>query len=103
MEDFDDNLTQRLFDNFQFVNFTEIGKRAAAKGYTAEKWEADFALSALMEIPDQYRTICKLGLLGKQQFSRPATTVNVVPVKRGPDASEHWQRARQHMGKPWPP
>jgi hypothetical protein len=45
MEEFDDQLTQRLFDNFQFVNFTELGRRAAARGYGAAKWEADFALA----------------------------------------------------------
>ena len=83
MEEFDDALTQRLFDNFQFVNFTELGKRAAAQGFTAEKWEADFALSALMEIPDQYAIISKLGLLGKQHFNRQARKVEVCPLAAG--------------------
>jgi hypothetical protein len=39
MEQFDDLLPERKFDNFQFVNFTQISKRAAAQGYTAARWE----------------------------------------------------------------
>lgn len=53
MEDFDDGLPQRQFDNFQFVNFTEVMHQT----YGADPWQrkALFALRALMEVPDQYR------------------------------------------------
>uniref|UniRef100_A0A6N2K3T3 RING-type domain-containing protein n=1 Tax=Salix viminalis TaxID=40686 RepID=A0A6N2K3T3_SALVM len=47
MREFDDNIPDRDFDNFQFVNFTEIMSKNAA---TSRK-ETEFALSALMEIP----------------------------------------------------
>lgn len=51
MKEFDDYIPQRAFDNFQFVNFTEI-----MSGHSnVEKKEAAFALAALMEIPLQYR------------------------------------------------
>jgi E3 ubiquitin-protein ligase RGLG len=51
MKQFDDNIPQRAFDNFQFVNFTKIMSENA----DVSKKEAAFALAALMEIPLQYR------------------------------------------------
>ncbi|XVE86502.1 hypothetical protein DITRI_Ditri18aG0038700 [Diplodiscus trichospermus] len=51
MQQFDDNIPHRAFDNFQFVNFTKI----MSENTETSKKEAAFALSALMEIPYQYR------------------------------------------------
>jgi len=55
MEEFDDGLPTRNFDNFQFVNFTEEMTKYGGN-------EVHFAMSALMEIPDQFLEIKKLNL-----------------------------------------
>lgn len=57
MEEFDDKLPKRRYDNFQFVPFNETMARA-------ENREVTFSIEALQEIPEQYQTIKKLGLLG---------------------------------------
>lgn len=56
MREYDDLLPQRQFDNFQFVEFEDVIRKSRYP-------DAAFALHALMEIPDQYKTIIKLGLL----------------------------------------
>jgi len=56
MKDFDDNLPERKFDNFQFVNFNAVMKITPHP-------DTAFALHALMEVPDQYKLVKRLGLL----------------------------------------
>ncbi|KAG8079132.1 hypothetical protein GUJ93_ZPchr0007g4460 [Zizania palustris] len=51
MKHFDDSIPDRAFDNFQFVNFTDI----MSTSKDMPKKEAAFALAALMEIPSQYK------------------------------------------------
>lgn len=65
------------------VNFTELGKRAAAQSFSASKWEADFALAALMELPDQYKTISAMGMLGNDRLLVPGHNVRVIPAPGG--------------------
>ncbi|KAG1363790.1 hypothetical protein COCNU_11G006170 [Cocos nucifera] len=65
MREFDDNIPSRAFDNFQFVNFTEIMGRNIA----ISKKETEFALAALMEIPSQYKATIHLQLLGFVPFA----------------------------------
>ncbi|WVZ01480.1 hypothetical protein V8G54_027549 [Vigna mungo] len=61
MRKFDDRIPARDYDNFQFVNFTEIMSRNISP---SEK-EAAFALAALMEIPFQYKATMEFGILGR--------------------------------------
>lgn len=56
MEEFDDSLPTRQFDNFQFVNYNSVIQASLDT-------DVDFALHALMEIPSQYQAIKQLGLL----------------------------------------
>lgn len=57
MNEFDDKLPARRFDNYQFVEFHKLKKKYC------ENFDAAFALHAMMEIPDQYKCIKNLGLL----------------------------------------
>ncbi|KAI4382481.1 hypothetical protein MLD38_008440 [Melastoma candidum] len=67
MREFDDNIPARAFDNFQFVNFTEI----MSKKVDSSRKEAEFALAALMEIPSQYLATLDLNLLGRRRGGAP--------------------------------
>ncbi|XP_062203693.1 E3 ubiquitin-protein ligase RGLG2-like [Phragmites australis] len=67
MKEFDDNIPARSFDNFQFVNFTAI----MSKKISQSKKETEFALSALMEIPLQYKATLELGILGRRLAKSP--------------------------------
>ncbi|XP_023633289.1 E3 ubiquitin-protein ligase RGLG5 isoform X2 [Capsella rubella] len=76
MRQFDDNIPARAFDNFQFVNFTEI----MAKNLDPGRKEAEFALSALMEIPSQYKATLELGLLGRRTGKSPNKIALPPPI-----------------------
>lgn len=76
MRHFDDNVPDREFDNFQFVQLdtTRLTKAAAAAAAAAgtaaygaraaqlEALESKFAVEALQEVPDQWTEINHLGL-----------------------------------------
>jgi E3 ubiquitin-protein ligase RGLG len=53
---YDDSLTDRKFDNFQFVDYQSCMKNS-------KNPELSFALNALMEIPKQYELIKNFGYL----------------------------------------
>lgn len=79
MQEFDDNIPARAFDNFQFVNFTEI----MSKNKEQSRKETEFALSALMEIPIQYKATIELNLLGGRNGSIPERIPLPPPVQSG--------------------
>ncbi|PSS13623.1 E3 ubiquitin-protein like [Actinidia chinensis var. chinensis] len=72
MREFDDNIPARAFDNFQFVNFTDI----MSKNVDPLRKQTEFALTALMEIPSQYKATLELNILGRRTGSAP----NRVPL-----------------------
>ncbi|KAJ0407436.1 hypothetical protein P43SY_004977 [Pythium insidiosum] len=57
MEHYDDSLPKRKFDNFQFVDFNRV------MNLNRIKPDVGFATAALMEIPEQFRIIRRLGYL----------------------------------------
>ncbi|XP_057458217.1 E3 ubiquitin-protein ligase RGLG4-like [Lotus japonicus] len=61
MRKFDDKIPARDYDNFQFVNFTDI----MSKNTSPSEKETAFALAALMEIPFQYKATMEFGILGR--------------------------------------
>jgi hypothetical protein len=58
MEEFDDKLPQRTFDNFQFVDFHGLLTKPHV-----ENFDVEFAVAALQEIPAQYKAIRRLNLM----------------------------------------
>ncbi|EXB82482.1 E3 ubiquitin-protein ligase RGLG2 [Morus notabilis] len=88
MREFDDNIPSRAFDNFQFVNFTEIMSKNVDPG----RKQAEFALSALMEIPSQYKATIELGLLGRQRGTAP-NRVPLPPPIAAPSNGRHTSRS----------
>ncbi|XP_071702092.1 E3 ubiquitin-protein ligase RGLG2-like [Rutidosis leptorrhynchoides] len=82
MREFDDNIPARAFDNFQFVNFTEI----MSKNINRSKKEAEFALAALMEIPSQYKATLELNILGASR-GKAKDRIALPPPRYGSTAS----------------
>jgi len=62
MDSLDDDLPERVFDNTQFVTWAPF-QQALDRGEKPDVVEAAFAVCALQEVPQQYRTVANLGLL----------------------------------------
>ncbi|XP_024038672.1 E3 ubiquitin-protein ligase RGLG3 isoform X2 [Citrus clementina] len=75
VQQFDDNIPQRAFDNFQFVNFTKI----MSENKETSKKEAAFALAALMEIPLQYKATLSLHSFNGELVAGPRTRLLPPP------------------------
>jgi len=91
MNALDDDLPERAFDNLQFVDFSPF-QQALVRGESPRVIEPAFAVCALQEVPQQYRTIAHLGLL--EAHGRQGRALEVAEVdfcKEGPPA----KRARQ--------
>lgn len=95
MQAFDDNLPLRNFDNFQFINFTQI----MASNLPPQQKEARFALAALMEIPMQYKATAELHLLSRRRGISPG----VVPLPPPPMFSQAPRAPFNMPSAPAPP
>lgn len=67
MEEFDDRLFGRRFDNFHFCDFHRSQKDSKTP-------DAAFSLAALMEVPQQYQSMVELGLLYPEDKQPPSQT-----------------------------
>uniref|UniRef100_A0ACD5WN57 Uncharacterized protein n=1 Tax=Avena sativa TaxID=4498 RepID=A0ACD5WN57_AVESA len=92
MKEFDDNIPARAFDNFQFVNFSEI----MSKNMPQSRKEAAFALSALMEIPQQYKATVELGILGRRSLKAPQR----VPLPPPTGSQDAYSYGTKSFSKP---
>ncbi|XP_052188118.1 E3 ubiquitin-protein ligase RGLG5-like [Diospyros lotus] len=94
MRDFDDNIPARAFDNFQFVNFTEI----MSKKVDPIRKQTEFALAALMEIPSQYKATIELNILGQQTEDAPNRVALPPPLAAslGNSSKPHHSSTFQH-------
>ncbi|XP_052728987.1 E3 ubiquitin-protein ligase RGLG5 isoform X4 [Vigna angularis] len=99
MREFDDNIPSRAFDNFQFVNFTEIMTR----NVDSSRKETDFALSALMEIPSQYKATIELGILGARRGHSPDRVALPPPLYGRTSSSISTKSTRSNSFQQRPP
>ncbi|KAL3642293.1 E3 ubiquitin-protein ligase rglg2 [Castilleja foliolosa] len=98
MREFDDNIPARAFDNFQFVNFTDI----MSKNMDRSRKEAEFALSALMEIPSQYKATMELNILGNSR-GKGVDRVSLPPPLYGAASFSTPKTSRVNSFKPTAP
>ncbi|KAL7169170.1 hypothetical protein ACSBR2_034250 [Camellia fascicularis] len=83
MREFDENIPAWAFDNFQFVNFTEIMSNNVAQSRKG----TEFALVALMEIPSEYKATIELNILGGRKGNVPKRVPFPAPIYSAPSFS----------------
>ena len=98
MKQFDDNIPARAFDNFQFVNFTEI----MSKNMDRSRKETEFALAALMEIPSQYKATLELNILGACR-GKDIDRIPLPPPLYGAASFNSPKTSRQYSSRPSAP
>merc|ERR1719487_2983939 len=93
MDKFDDELPERRFDNFQFVDFNSVFTK-----YPLERREAAFATHALMEVPEQYQAVKRLRLLSHGAAS---ASIKSVPAPLQPPTSRTYRQLAQDLPGDW--
>ncbi|CAD6262197.1 unnamed protein product [Miscanthus lutarioriparius] len=86
MQGFDDAIPMRAFNNFQFVNFSEIMSRETAKSRN----EAALAFEVFSKVPLQFKAAMELGISGRNLPVSPGRAPRAPPdevIPRTPGAS----------------
>ncbi len=84
MQQFDDAIPNRKWDNWQTVLMEQsLGKKGGSLEYCPPEAEAQFALDALMEVPDQYNITQQLNLL----YSRKGVNHAKVQIINPPEVA----------------
>jgi E3 ubiquitin-protein ligase RGLG len=78
MHTFDDKLHSRKFDNFQFVELNKLNR---------ENIDIAFAVSALQEIPDQYKYIKDNGLLKSYPRTNTNEYIKLLPNQQSTNSN----------------
>jgi len=83
MEEFDDGLPERQFDNFQFVPFAKFHElmREVEKVKQQRLIEIAFMVCALQEVPAQYSILKRLALVGNGGPAASASAASGAMVK----------------------
>lgn len=102
MEEYDDELPERHFDNFQFVDYNAVvgatmcmhnHSTVSSHDQITARIEARFALAALMEVPDQFAFIKKAGLLSTSALDVPVRTARLAAPPKPKRPSNSGRRA----------
>ncbi|KAL0356334.1 UNVERIFIED_CONTAM: E3 ubiquitin-protein ligase RGLG2 [Sesamum radiatum] len=103
MREFDDNIPSRAFDNFQasYTVFLSQGE-IMSKNMDRSRKEAEFALSALMEIPSQYKATLELNILGASR-GKAVDRVSLPPPLYGAGSSATSKPSRSRSFAPSAP
>ena len=77
LQRFDDWLPERRFDNFQFVEYSQVIKQCGGSG---KHFDTALALNIFMEVPDQYKVVNKLGYLSAAREKAASATTAAAAV-----------------------
>jgi len=91
MRDFDDNLPEREFDNFQFVCFEKFQELMSSANESSKKLvETAFAVCAMQEVPQQFQCLVRQG-----QFAKGSRYPAARPELKRPALEDETNRAPQ--------